>query len=525
VDSAVQREKRPRVNPANSDGIARTRGSLVIRNVSLNFVSQVWFAALAIVTTPYIVRELGPDLYGLYILVAAILGYFSFLDLGLGAALTKYVAQYDAVHDRAAVTRILRTACAAYVVLGGVGALILAAVTPWLVEHVFSIPPSDQQTARAGFYLAALGFLVNLPSQTFGIVPTALQRFDYVVGRTIFFGSLAILATVAVLAMGYGLREVFIVNLLITLATAVSFYVVARRLLPWVRFSPRVYKSELRTLLTFGVLKASQRLAVQIVIQLDRVVVGAVFPISALAYYAVPLSLSQRILRVGWNVGIAIFPAASALAGASDDRRLKDLYLRSMKLTALLSCSTSAIMFFYAHQIMRYWIGAGFENHSSRILMILAIANLFFGFTTAPGLILEANNRIRISTLFAWISAAANIVLLAALVPIIGLEGAAWAVFANAATQVPLFLYYAHTRVLDVGLGELVRESLAKPLVSVAVLAPLMIWARTRVENLGELAGLCIATIICYFAVTVLIGTYDVRDRTAVRTLLRRRRA
>ena len=262
---------------------------------------------------PYIVRHLGPDLYGLFVLIGAILGYFSFLDLGLGAALTKYIAQYDAVDDRPALTRILRTAFGMYIVLGAGGARILAVATPWLVQHVFSVPAGDQQTARIGFYLAAIGFLINLPSQTFGMVPTALQRFDYVVGRTVFFGTLNIVATVGVLAMGYGLVAVFVVTLVITSATAASFYFVARRLLPWARFSPHFYRPEIRTLLTFGALKASQRFAGQLMIQLTESLSGWSSHFRRLRMTLNRL-LSQQVVRLGRNVGTAIFPAASALA-------------------------------------------------------------------------------------------------------------------------------------------------------------------------------------------------------------------
>ena len=314
--------------------------------------------------------------------------------------------------------------------------------------------------------------MINLPSQTFGTIPTALQRFDYVIGRTIFFGTLSTVATVAVLAMGYSLTAVFVVNLFITLATALSFYFVARRLLPWMRFRPRIFRFEARTLLTFGALKASQSVAVQLMLYLDRIVVAAVFPIAAVAYYAIPLSLSQRVLRMAWNVGTAVFPAANALVGAGDDRRLNELYLRSMKLTALLACATSAVMFFYSSEIMRFWLGPSFERHSSSILMILAVANLFFAFTTSPGLILEARNRIRVTTIFSWLSAATNAALLAVLVPTIGVEGAAWAVLGNAAVGVPLFLYYAHSRELNVSGRELVRKSLLRPIVGVVVLSP-----------------------------------------------------
>ena len=517
-----RRKSPPTAAAATPSETNRTRGNVVVRNVSLTFVSQAWFTALALVATPYMVRHLGPSLYGLYILVAAILGYFAFLDLGLGSALTKYVAEYDGAGNRSALSRVVRTGFGLYFVLAVTGALIIAATTPWLVTHVFSVPPGDEQTARIGFYLAALGFLINLPSQTFATIPTALQRFDYVIGRTILFGTLSIVASVAVLAMGYSLTAVFVVGFFITLATALSFYFVARRLLPWMQFRPRIFRFEARTLLTFGVLKASQTVAVQFMLYLDRIVVAAVFPIAAVAYYAIPLSLSQRVLRMAWNVGTATFPAANALVGAGDDRRLNELYIRSMKLTTLLACATSAVMFFYSSEIMRFWLGPSFERHSSKILMILAVANLFFALSTIPGLILEAKNRIRVTTIFSWLSATTNAVLLAVLVPTIGVEGAAWAVLGNAAIGVPLFLYYAHTRELSIGVHELVRKSLVRPFVGVVVLSPLMIWSRARVENLGELAALCVATVIAYFAVTALIGTYDDRDWMALRTFFRR---
>ena len=172
-----------------------------------------------------------------------------------------------------------------------------------------------------------------------------------------------------------------------------------------------------------------------------------------------------------------------------------------MKLTAVLGCSTSAIMFFYAHEIMRYWIGPEFARHSLSILMILAIANLLFVFTTAPGLILEAQNRIKISHLSLGSQPRTNVLLLAVLVPTVGLEGAAWAVLANAATLAPLFLYYTHSRVLHVSLRDLVTKSLLRPIASVIILAPAMIWTAARVDNLLELIALCVATFVCYFVV------------------------
>jgi O-antigen/teichoic acid export membrane protein len=501
------------------------RGAIVARNVGLNFVSQLWFAVLSVVTTPYIVRTLGVDTYGLYVIVSTVLGYFSFLDLGLGAAVTKYVAEYHAAGDGRAVNRVLQSALGAYLVLGGAGAIVIAATTTLLVDHVLNVDPTDVGVAHVAFYIAALGFLVNLPAQTFSVVPGALQRFDVVVLRTIVFGTASVVGTVGVLALGYGLREVLLVNLAITVATAVSFYLKTRALLPEASFWPRLHRPELRMLMGFGLLKASQRISTLLVFQLDRLVVGAFAPIAAVAYYVVPLSLTQRILKLAGNVGVAVFPAASALSGQDDTRRIEELYLRAMKLTVLIALPTSSMMFIYSHEIMRYWLSPLFEAKSSLVLMVLSIANLLFAFTTVPAVTLDATGRIRVATLFGFSAAATNLVFVFVLVPTIGFQGAAWAVLANAAIQVPLLLSYVHAKVVSPTLSDLARFSLGRPVFSAALLWPVMIWARSLVSNLGTLALLCLVTALTYFAVTVLVGTYDRRDRALAISLLGRGRS
>jgi O-antigen/teichoic acid export membrane protein len=498
------------------------KGGRVARNVGLNFASQFWFAALAIVTAPYVVKGLGVDLYGLYVIVGVVMGYFSFLDLGLGSALVKYIAEYDAIDDRKAVERFLRTGSGLYLVLGAFGAVVIALLSTFLVDAVLTLPPSEMETAQVAFYFAAIGFMVNLPAQTFSVVPVALQRFEIVVVRTIVFGTIGILSTVAVLALGYGLIAVLAANLVITIVTAVSFYRKTRTLLPGVSFRPRVSRTELQLLLGFGALKAIQRASTQIVFQLDRLVVGAFAPIAAVAYYAVPLSLSQRLTGLVGNVGTAVFPAASALAGQRDDRRAEELYLRAMKLSALITLPMSSIMFVYAHQIMRFWLNAEFELNSSGVLMILAVANLLFSMTTVPAVTLDATGRIRISTTFGVLAAVTNLALVLALVPTIGFQGAAWAVLANAAIYVPLLLFYVHVRVLAISIGQLFRLSIFRPLLAAAILWPAMFWVRQYASSLSMVIFLCVVTLAAYAGTSVVVGALDARDRSLIRSLVRR---
>ncbi len=498
------------------------KGARVARNVGLNFASQFWFAALAIVTTPYIVLNLGVDVYGLYVIVSMVMGYFSFLDLGIGSALVKYIAEYDAVGDRKAVERFLRTGSGLYLLLGAFGGGAIAALSSLLVDHVLTLPSSETDIAKVAFYFAALGFMVNLPAQTFSVVPVALQRFEVVAVRTIIFGTIGIGSTVVVLALGYGLIAVLAANLAITIVTAVSFYRKTRTLLPDVSFRPRICRTELRLLLRFGALKAVQRASTQIVFQLDRLVVGAFAPIAAVAYYSIPLSLSQRISGLVGNVGTAVFPAASALAGQRDDRRAEELYLRAMKLSMLVAIPMSSILFIYAHQIMRYWLNEEFAINSSRVLMILAVANLLFSMTTVPAVVLDATGHIRVSTTFGLVAAVTNLVLVLTLVPAIGFQGAAWAVLANAVVIVPPMLVYVHKRVFPIGLGKLLRSAILRPLLAAAILWPAMLVVRQFATSLLTISLLCIATLLAYVGTAIVVGAIDARDRSLIRSLVRR---
>jgi O-antigen/teichoic acid export membrane protein len=221
-------------------------------------------------------------------------------------------------------------------------------------------------------------------------------------------------------------------------------------------------------------------------------------------------------------VGTAVFPAASALASQQDERRSTELYLRAMKLSALMSLPMCSIMFIYADQIMRYWLSEGFELNSSRVLKILALATLLFSVTTVPRVTLDATGRIRVSTIFSLIGAATNLALMFALVPTIGFEGAAWAVLANAAIFSPLMLYYVHTHVLAISSRELLGVSISRPLLAAAILWPPMVWAQRFATSLIAVVVVCGASLVAYALMSILVGGINRQDRALLRSLIHR---
>ena len=53
-----------------AEGLRHAR--VVVRNVAYNFGAQLWLLALTVATTPYIVGELGVEVFGLFALLTAL---------------------------------------------------------------------------------------------------------------------------------------------------------------------------------------------------------------------------------------------------------------------------------------------------------------------------------------------------------------------------------------------------------------------------------------------------------------------
>ena len=63
---------------------------------ALNYVIIGLNTLVGLLYTPYMLRMLGPNDYGLYSLVASVIAYLTILDFGFGNAIIRYTAKFRA---------------------------------------------------------------------------------------------------------------------------------------------------------------------------------------------------------------------------------------------------------------------------------------------------------------------------------------------------------------------------------------------------------------------------------------------
>jgi len=74
-----------------------------------NYASKIVTLIGLFFLTPFILRELGRDLFGLWTLVGSVVAYGALLDFGIATAVTKYVAEYHSRGEMEEANRLIAT--------------------------------------------------------------------------------------------------------------------------------------------------------------------------------------------------------------------------------------------------------------------------------------------------------------------------------------------------------------------------------------------------------------------------------
>ena len=106
----------------------------------------------------------------------------SFLDLGFGQGIVKFVSQYEAKGDFERINKIIGLSFLIYIWMGLLSCFLLFFLSSFLASDLFSdlfkVPKGQVQTATLASKIVAFGFLVNFVNGIFSNIPRALQRYD-----------------------------------------------------------------------------------------------------------------------------------------------------------------------------------------------------------------------------------------------------------------------------------------------------------------------------------------------------------
>ncbi len=504
-------------SPATAPGIA----GRALENSAFGVLGFAWPLAIALFTTPFIVHKLGADLYGALSIVGVTLGFFGFLDFGIGGAATRQIATYherDAPHD---IGRVVSTVLAFYLAVGAVVGVLMVLLTNTMVTQLLGVPAALQQVVRVAFYVAAPSFASSLVIGAFMSVPSALQRFDISTGVQLALTTVNAAMTVVLLWLGHGIVAIMLAGLVVNAAMLPVGYALARRLVPEIVLRPVWDVGLMRELFRFGGYFLLSSIGVLLLYQLDKLLISHFLGVGAITYYVLPGSLAQKLQGIVAAAAAVVFPMSAAFFAGEQRDTLLRLYREGSRMVFIAISMLAVPMAVFADKFLRFWVGSDIAAHSAVPMVLLVATYALLAATAMSWGIANGSGRARINAFFTLAIAAVDIALFLVLIRPFGVTGAAAAYLVSAAIGAPALIAYTERRLLHLSGVEFLKVYWRVGVVTVIQCA-IAYAARALAVSLLTTVALMVFSAASFVLIYVLLGFVQAGDRRVVSLLTHR---
>lgn len=372
---------------------------------------------------PFIVRHTGQELYGIYLIVMTVTGYFLLLDLGIGSALLKYVSEYNGSGNVEAINRIINASFSFYALIGLIAALLLFGCSLYF-HRFFRIEAQNLVLAKQLFTIAAIYSLISWPLSIFRLIVQGLNLWDVEATVNMMVQILNALLAVIIFTAGYGIVFYVIASQTLNILGCTTFYLIAKKKTPFKIFFPCLDVKTFRFIFNFSSFMFLSSVVGIFIFQIHNFIIGYFLSLSAVTIYAVAYNIQNYFRTINSAIGAPPYTMASEMEGQGDYSGQRMLVFKGTKYMSAVFLPVILIMFFFAEPFINYWMGPGFQE-SILPARIIILFWLFNGTITSAMNMLTAKGIVKTPFYITIFVAIANIVIGISLIKFIGITAVA----------------------------------------------------------------------------------------------------
>lgn len=403
----------PNANPVGQAGV---------RRIALtSFGSYAVPVLISLVAMPIVFRILGASGFGVLAIALLSPALAASLDFGLtSAAVRRLAPAIEEGRERAG--RALGSYAVALASIGLLLGATVAATAPLLVGWLGFQSVLGATDGAALVRLCALWMALSLALSVPSLILRARQRF----GILTVIQSLSTLtlwaAAIVLAARGSSLWAIVASGLLITVASFVACFALARRELP----------SETRLTLDAALLRSDLRfssgmfiaqLSTALAFQLDRAVISALSSPATAGIYSLCVGVANKTLFAIGSLTSFAFPRVAAMRGRSMEAEAGALLQALLRVAGVLVAPVVIPAVLLTQPFLALWLGT--TNHdATRLMQLLWLGYAIAAFCAPATHVITGTGTARLAATFAWVTAILLLSGMYLLVPRLGLPGA-----------------------------------------------------------------------------------------------------
>lgn len=410
------------------------------------YLGRIGMAVAVLVTLPMARRMLDPELFGVWMMLSALLGFMAFADLGIGNGVLNKTTQAKALGDSWELRRVL---VSGYVCTVTVGLLIYLI---WLFWVELSIEPTliageikevNRAEVLQALQIFAAVLAINVPASLIQRVQLGMQQ-GYWSGVSQLANAVLMLIFVPLaLHNGGGLVGLVFATL------GVQALVNIMNTLLWLHLNG-VLRSEfyssfhfhtIRSLLRTGGLFFVLQMAAAFAFQSDSIVITHTLGQEAYGDFAVVQKFYLFISMILNAVMLGLWPAFGDAIAQNNTAWAVRVLKRAMAGAAVFALTSALALSAVMPWLMKNWLGVEWAP-SWGLLAVLSIWTVIDAVTAATAAYMNGANMLGIQVVFALVMAGAAFGVKWLLTPVFGAAGSVLAtILAYSMISIPGQIY------------------------------------------------------------------------------------
>ncbi len=408
---------------------------------------------VGLLALPFLLQRVGVDKLGVLTLVWTLIGYFSIFDLGLGRALTHRISALRIVSDRRLIDGAISFGMGLMLVVGVVGVLLVCGTIYFLGIGWLNVGQEIYEQAYWAIFAASFGIpFATLTSGLKGILEGYESFRNINLLRTVLGISNFLFPVISVELFGPNLILIVIGLLIARFVILIAHWQMVIRLLGRnLKFKITKPDSDSKKLIHFGIWMTLSNIVSPLMAVSDRFFISHFNGSASVAYYSVPFDFIFRLLVLPAAITTVLFPVFSKELKERANQ-VKTKYIKCQLFILCVMLPICLAMALFSHFGLALWMGVDFADHSYRIASLIAIGVLLNSLGQAPLTLLQADGRVKLTSILHFIEFLVYIPLLILAIINFGVIGAAFAWLGRVLVD-SVFLNIAALRLVRFGHG------------------------------------------------------------------------
>ena len=338
----------------------------IIRSSIFSILEIVVATLIALAMTPYLIKNLGTENYGLWLLILSTLGWFNFVELGFPTAVKREIAfaleKYDSerINTVFSVSIVLFTALGLFVVL----LLLVLAENPQLIGI------AEEQKMLASISLAILSFkvLLDFIMNSFYGFFSAYLRMD--IDANISLANTIVKATLIYFLIVdwnvYGAVAATIIADLVSHSSKIYF---AKKLQEDLKFSFKLVTFvEVKKLYAYSKHVIATGIAKTINVKSDPIIISHILGINFVAFYGVVNTLASQVESLVKAVTSVL--GAFITKAVAQNRNIEASYKSTVSINLFVVIFLFTPLAILSEDFIYLWIGEEFSKYANLVFLI-----------------------------------------------------------------------------------------------------------------------------------------------------------